>query len=265
MLAGNGEVSSMNSVTDITGVSKFSAAVILGSGLGSIAPSLAGDDFISYEEVPSLVPSTVEGHEGRLFWGNALGSPVLVFSGRSHLYEGRDVRRVVANVDAAAAAGCKTIVLTNAAGGINASFQPGDLCLISDHINLTGKTPIGPGDPAPFLDLTDLYDARLREAARVVDGDLKEGVYAGVTGPAYETPAEIGMLQKLGADMVGMSTVLEAIRARYLGARVLGISIITNRAAGLLDRRLDHAEVTEVGARSGPRLERLVAGVLRGL
>ncbi len=240
---------------------------MLGSGLGTIASSLAGPDSVSYESVNALVPPTVAGHEGRLYWGDALGVPVIVFSGRSHLYEGRDVGQVVANVDVAVGVGCTTIVLTNAAGGINPSLQPGDLCLISDHINLTGRTPIQPDDSgrSPFVDLTDLYDPILRDAARRVDDDLKEGVYAGVTGPSYETPAEIRMLQKLDADMVGMSTVLEAIRARYLGARVVGISVVTNRAAGLIGRRLDHSEVTEVGARSAPRLSRLLSGLLRDL
>ncbi|MDQ3983378.1 MAG: purine-nucleoside phosphorylase, partial [Actinomycetota bacterium] len=182
--------------------------------------------------------------------------------GRVHLYEGHPSAVVTHAVDEVVAAGCRTIVLTNAAGGIDEAFGVGDLVLISDHLNLTGSNPLI-GGPT-FVDLSDLYDAELRALARRVDPRLQEGVYAGVTGPAYETPAEIGMLATLGADLVGMSTVHEAIAARALGARVLGISVVTNRAAGL-GAKLDHTEVQRAGAQAAGKMESVLRSLLAEL
>ena len=197
-----------------------------------------------------------------MYAGEVEGTPALVLAGRVHLYEGHPSATVTHAVDEVVAAGCRTIVLTNAAGGIADAFEVGDPVLISDHLNLTGSNPLV-GGPT-FVDLTDVYDAELRALARTVDPSLREGVYAGVTGPAYETPAEVRMLRTLGADLVGMSTVHEAIAAHALGARVLGVSVVTNRAAGL-GAVLDHAEVQRAGAQAADRMEALLRGVLAEL
>lgn len=197
-----------------------------------------------------------------MYAGEIEGTPALVLAGRVHLYEGHPSSVVTHAVDEVVAAGCRTVVLTNAAGGIAESFAVGEPVLISDHLNLTGSNPLT-GAPT-FVDMTAVYDAELRALASRVDPSLQEGVYAGVTGPAYETPAEIRMLATLGADLVGMSTVHEAIAAHALGARVLGISIVTNRAAGL-GAKLDHAEVQRAGAQAAERMESLLRGVLAGL
>jgi purine-nucleoside phosphorylase len=210
--------------------------------------------------------SSVAGHEGALYSGDVAGVPTLVFAGRVHLYEGHAARDVTYSVRAAIAAGCSTIVLTNAAGGINPDLSVGAPCLISDHINLTGTSPlIGPNDDSVgprFLDQTEVYDAKLRAVAHEVDSDLREGVYASLVGPTYETPAEVRMLRTLGADLVGMSTVLEAIQARHLGASVFGISVVTNQAAGISPVPLSHAEVAAAGRHAAARLEKLLRGVL---
>jgi len=192
---------------------------------------------------------------------------VLVYLGRTHLYEGHTVEAVVHGVRTAAAAGCKVIVLTNASGGINMAYQVGQPVLISDHINLTGRSPLtGPEPPAGFasrfVDLTDLYAARLRALARQTDPDLAAGVYAALHGPHYETPAEIRMLKGMGSDMVGMSTALEAIAARHRGMEVLGISLVTNPAAGLSGAALDHAEVLAAGKQSAARVGALLAEII---
>lgn len=179
-----------------------------------------------------------------------------------HLYEGHPSAAVTHAIDEVVAAGCRTVVLTNAAGGINESFGVGEPVLISDHLNLTGSNPLI-GGPA-FVDMSEVYDRGLRELARRADPGLREGVYAGVVGPAYETPAEIRMLATLGADLVGMSTVHEAVAAHALGARVLGISVVTNRAAGL-GARVDHAEVQRAGEGAAERIEALLRGVLAAL
>ena len=195
---------------------------------------------------------------------------VLVFLGRSHLYEGHPVATVVHGVRTAVAAGCRVVVLTNASGGINAGYQVGQPVLISDHLNLTARSPLaGPpppeGYPSRFTDLTDLYSRRLRGLARAADPSLAEGVYAALPGPHYETPAEIRMLRTLGADLVGMSTALEAIAARHLGAEVLGISLVTNMAAGLAAGELDHADVTAAGKAAAARMGALLASILPGV
>ena len=258
----------MSSIAEVTGRDGFRAAVVLGSGLSSVAEALVDEGPVPYETVDGLLPTGIEGHEGGLHWGVAGGLPTLVFAGRIHLYEGHDATTVVAPMDLAVQAGCEVIVLTNAAGGINPSLTVGAPCLISDHLNLTGANPQrGPHDGRGprFLDLAGIYDPALRSLAREIDPSLQEGVYAAVAGPTYETPAEIRMLASLGADLVGMSTALEAIQARYLGARVLGISIVTNAAAGLTRAPLEHEEVARAGRAASERLEELLRGVLTRL
>jgi purine-nucleoside phosphorylase len=195
---------------------------------------------------------------------------VLVYLGRTHLYEGHPVDQVVHGVRTAAAAGCKVIVLTNASGGINQDFGVGQPVLLSDHLNLTGRSPMaGPEPPfgysSRFVDLTAVYSPRLRALARQADPSLPEGVYAMLPGPHYETPAEIRMLRTAGADMVGMSTALEAIAARHLGLEVLGISLVTNPAAGLSSGELDHAEVIAAGQASAARVGALLSQLLPGV
>jgi purine-nucleoside phosphorylase len=235
---------------------------VLGSGLAPVARSLTRAEPVAYSELEGWPRTRVPGHEGAAYAGEVEGTPVLFLAGRVHLYEGHPSSVVTHAVDEVVAAGCRTIVLTNAAGGINDAFAVGEPVLISDHLNLTGSNPLI-GGPT-FVDLSDVYDPELRALARQVDPTLQDGVYAGVTGPAYETPAEIRMLATLGADLVGMSTVHEAIAARALGARVLGISVVTNRAAGL-GAKLDHAEVQRAGAQAAERMESLLKGVLTHL
>jgi purine-nucleoside phosphorylase len=252
----------------VTGRREHRVAIVLGSGLSELARSLLGDGAVPYTEVPGMPVSTVAGHQGALYSGSVEGVATVAFAGRVHLYEGRSAREVVRPVELAVEAGCETVVLTNAAGGIRSDLRAGECCLLSDHLNLTGANPLfGPPDGRGprFLDLSDTYDPGLRERARAIDPELKEGVYAGLTGPTYETPAEVRMLATLGADLVGMSTVLEAITARYLGARVLGISVITNPAAGLTEEPLSHDDVADAGRRAVARLEELLRGVLRGM
>lgn len=235
---------------------------MLGSGLAPVARSLTGAEPIPYSSIEGWPRTRVPGHEGALYAGEIDGTAAIVLAGRVHLYEGHPSSVVTHAVDEVVAAGCRTVVLTNAAGGIDPSFAVGEPVLISDHLNLTGSNPLI-GGPA-FVDMTAVYDPELRALARRVDPGLKEGVYAGVLGPAYETPAEIRMLATMGADLVGMSTVHEAVAAHALGARVLGISVVTNRAAGL-GAPLDHAEVQRAGARAAERMEALLRGVVAGL
>ena len=252
-----------------TGRNDFKAAVVLGSGLSALATSLVGGAGIPYAELEGMPQSTVEGHEGSLFFGEVGSNPVLVFAGRVHLYEGRNTREVTYPVRAAIGAGCDTIILTNAAGGIREGLEVGVPCLIADHLNLTGESPLlGPNDDEigpRFLDLTDVYDPQLRKLARSIDAELQEGVYAGLPGPTYETPAEVKMLRTLGADLVGMSTVTEAIAARYLKARVLGISVVTNLAAGISPTPLSHDEVAMAGVLATERLGHLLHKLLAEL
>lgn len=235
---------------------------MLGSGLAPVARALTGAEPIPYSSISGWPRTRVPGHEGALYAGEVEGTPALVLAGRVHLYEGHPSSAVTHAVDEVVASGCRTIVLTNAAGGIDASFGVGDLVLITDHLNLTGSNPLL--GAATFVDLSEVYDPELRDLARRVDPTLKEGVYAGVVGPAYETPAEIRMLATMGAGIVGMSTVHEAIAAHALGARVLGISVVTNRAAGR-GARLDHAEVHRAGERAADRMETLLRGLLAEL
>ncbi|MBA2529819.1 MAG: purine-nucleoside phosphorylase [Euzebyales bacterium] len=236
----------------------------LGSGLGALAEEVADPLVLDFAAL-GLPGPTVPGHAGRLVAGDLRGVPVLVQQGRVHLYEGVPARDVAACVREAAAAGVESFVVTNAAGGLSPDLQPGDLLAISDHLNLTGTNPLlGVGGVPQFVDLSGAYDPHLRllahDAAAAVGEPLTEGVYAGLTGPAYETPAEVTMLRTLGADVVGMSTVSEVIQARALGLRVVGFSLVTNvhRPGG---PPTDHGEVLAAAAAGGPRL----AAVLRAL
>jgi purine-nucleoside phosphorylase len=252
----------------LSGQASHDVAVVLGSGFAPAADALTDDAVrIPLTELGGFAPPSVAGHvpEARSLLAGRLR--VLLFLGRSHLYEGLGIGTVVHGVRTAAAAGCRAIVLTNAAGGINETYHVGQPVLISDHLNLTGRSPLaGPEPPAPcpsrFTDLSEVYSARLRDLARRADPSLAQGVYAGLPGPHYETPAEIRMLRAAGADMVGMSTVLEAIAARHLGLEILGISLVTNPAAGLTQASLDHAEVITAGREAAARISALLASVL---
>jgi purine-nucleoside phosphorylase len=245
--------------------------LILGSGLGVLADEITDAAHIPYQEIPHFPVSTVEGHAGELIIGELEGKSVLVMAGRFHLYEGHAVEKVSFPIRVMKELGIETLVVTNAAGGINESYEPGDLMLIKDHINMMFRNPlIGPNDPelgVRFPDMSNAYDGELRELAHGVAGEqgvqLKEGVYAAVLGPSYETPAEIRMLRVLGGDAVGMSTVPEVIVARHAGIRVLGISCITNMAAGILPQPLSHDEVMETANRVKEMFIRLVKGLVR--
>jgi purine-nucleoside phosphorylase len=252
-----------------TGRPTHRLAVVLGSGLGDYASTLPEAVSLPYSEIPGWPVPTVEGHGGTLYSAN-VGGPILVLSGRAHLYEGRSLDEVVYGVRAAITAGARIIVLTNAAGGIATGLRPGDLVLITDHLNLTGRNPLtGPNDDRlgpRFPDLTALYTPALRAcahaAAAEVEVDLAEGVYAWLPGPSYETPAEIRMVATLGGDLVGMSTVPEAIAAGHMGADVLGISLVTNLAAGLSTSPLTHEEVQETASSARERFTRLLDRLL---
>ena len=225
-------------------------AVVLGSGLGAFADDLDDRQEIHYPQIPGWPKSTAIGHAGKLVFGNVGSTPVVVMSGRAHLYEGHSMDKVVYGVRALGRLGVKAFIFTNAAGGINLSYRQGMLVLVSDHINLQGANPLsGPNDDSlgpRFPDMTDAYDAEFRRRAMAIAG-LPEGVYAGLLGPSYETPAEIRYLRAIGADLVGMSTVPEVIAARHMGIRCMAISCVTNMAAGVAGKKLDHAEVLEVG------------------
>jgi purine-nucleoside phosphorylase len=233
-------------------------AVVLGSGWIEAVEGFPREAEAPLAELPGFAAPTVAGHGATARSLRAGGVRVLAFTGRSHYYESRDVDVVAHAVRTAAAAGCRTVVLTSASGGIREELAPGDLVLLSDHINLTGASPLSGGS---FVDLSDLYSARLRALCRELDPTLKEGVYAGYWGPNFETPAEIRAYRTMGADIVGMSTVLEAIAAHAAGMEVLGISLVTNRAAGL-GGRLDHAEVLETAATSSGRMRALFERLL---
>jgi purine-nucleoside phosphorylase len=243
-------------------------AVVLGSGWRSAADALGEAEVeCPMIELPGFPAPTVSGHQGTVRSLRVGGHHVLVLLGRSHLYEGRSPAEVVHGVRTAVIAGAGVVVLTNAAGGLDPAFRPGQVVLIRDHINLTGASPLSGGEPpagyrSRFVDLTDLYAAHLRGVASALDGGLAEGVYAALRGPHYETPAEIVMLRSVGADLVGMSTALEAIAVRHLGASVLGLSLVTNLAAGVSPEPLDHAEVLAAGAAAAPRLGQLLASLL---
>jgi purine-nucleoside phosphorylase len=226
-------------------------AVVLGSGLGAFANELENRVEIPYGEIPGWPPSTAVAHAGKLIAGTLAGQPLAVMAGRNHLYEGYTPAQVTFGVRVLARLGVRSLVLTNAAGGINLGYNKGALVIIRDHINLQGSNPlVGPNDDAigpRFPDMTEAYDAGYRRIAREIDPDMPEGVYAAMLGPSYETPAEINFLRVIGADLVGMSTVPEAIVAHHMGVKVLAISCVTNMAAGVLPEKLSHEEVLEVG------------------
>ncbi len=249
-------------LSERTGVPTFDVALVLGSGWGGAA-DLIGETVaeVPAKEVPGFSAPAVAGHGGMLRAVRLRDGErhALVLGARTHLYEGRGVRAVVHGVRTAAAAGARTLVLTNGCGGLDPSWGPGTPVLISDHINLTATSPL---EGATFVDLTDLYSARLRAIAHEVDPALPEGVYAQFPGPHYETPAEVAMAGRMGAHLVGMSTALEAIAARHAGMEVLGISLVTNLAAGVGSEALAHEEVLEAGRAAGPRISRLLAEIV---
>ena len=250
-----------------------SIGIVLGSGLGGFADSLTGATEFPYEQIPHFPRSSVTGHKGRLLAGTFESVPLFVMSGRVHAYEGYSPQDVVFPARVLATLGVKTLMLTNAAGAVNTAFKPGELMVITDHINLTGLNPlVGPELPEigpRFIDLSAAYDAKLAEtcdqAARRIGLNLRKGVYAGFLGPSFETPAEIKMVRTLGADAVGMSTVLETIAAHHMGVRVLGISCITNMAAGILPQKINHVEVMEIGRQVQSVFIELLASLLPGL
>ena len=249
-----------------TGVPGHDIALVLGSGWGGAA-ELIGDVVaeIPTAEIPGFLKPAVKGHLAttrsiRFERPDGAVRHALVLGSRTHLYEGLGPRRVVHGVRTAAASGCETVILTNGCGSVHIGWRPGQPVLIKDHLNLTGQTPL---EGAKFADMTDVYTPRLRDVARSVDPDLPEGVYAQFHGPQYETPAEVKMASLMGADLVGMSTALEAIAARHCRMDVLGISLATNLAAGISPHPLSHEEVLEAGREAGPRISDLLARVIK--
>ncbi len=243
-----------------TGVERHDVALVLGSGwLPAVEALGEATAELSSTDLPGFAPPAVEGHAGKVRSVRAGDRHLLVFLGRTHLYEGLGVRPVVHGVRTAAAAGCRVVVLTNGCGGLRETWQPGTPVLISDHLNLTATSPI---EGASFVDLTDLYSTRLRALCREVEPGLDEGVYAQFPGPHYETPAEVRMVRALGGELVGMSTVLEAIAARESGMEVLGISLVTNLAAGITGEPLNHEEVLEAGREAATRMGELLGKVV---
>ncbi|HSL34716.1 MAG TPA: purine-nucleoside phosphorylase [Candidatus Limnocylindrales bacterium] len=247
--------------------------IVLGSGLGGLADDLEDAVAIPFADLPGWPAATAPGHVGRLLLGRLADRPVVMLQGRFHMYEGNDPSLVVQPVLLFERLGARAVVLTNAAGGIDPAFGPGTLMVIRDHINLTGRTPLlGPNADElgeRFQDLTEAWSPRLREAlhaaGRAEGVDLVEGVYVGLLGPQYETPSEVRMLRTLGADAVGMSTVLECIAARWIGLEVCGVSLVTNAGAGYTGEPLTHEEVLAAGAEAGPRLARVIRRFVRDL
>lgn len=251
---------------------KPSVGLVLGSGLGGLAETIGDAVRIPYRDIPGFHPPTVEGHKGELVIGGFGGRTVLAQSGRFHMYEGYTAQENVLPIRVMHALGIRTMVVTNAAGGVRRTFRAGTIMLLSDHLNLTGRNPlIGhlvEGDER-FPDMTAAYDPGLRDLARdtahALGIPLEEGVYAGLLGPTYETPAEVRMLERLGADAVGMSTVAEVIAARARGMRCLGFSLVTNPGAGISPTPLNHKEVMEIAGKAGAELARLIEGVVKGM
>jgi purine-nucleoside phosphorylase len=243
-----------------TGVAHHDIALVLGSGWLPAADALGeATAEIATTDLPGFSAAAVAGHAGRIRSVRSGDRRLLVFLSRTHYYEGKGVEAVVHPVRTAAAAGCRAVVLTNGCGGLDRTWAPGTPVLIRDHINLTARSPI---DGAHFVDLTDLYSSRLRSMCRGVDPSLEEGVYVQFPGPHYETPAEIEMVRRIGGDLVGMSTALEAIAAREAGLEVLGISLVTNLAAGISGEPLDHAEVLEAGRAAATRMGDLLTRIV---
>ena len=249
-------------IAELTGIERHDIALVLGSGWAG-ALDLLGETVaeVPQTEVPGFSPPAVEGQVGviRSIRIGTTDRRALFVGSRTHLYEGKGVRQVVHGVRTAAAAGCRAVLLTNGCGGLREEWGPGTPVLISDHINLTATSPL---EGATFVDLTDLYAVRLREIARQVDPSLAEGVYVQFPGPQYETPAEVRMARAFGGDLVGMSTTLEAIAACEAGMEVLGISLVTNLAAGISPEPLGHTEVMEAGRVAAPRIGRLLADIV---
>jgi len=247
--------------------------IVLGSGLGGLADDLEDAVAIPFAELPGWPAATAPGHVGRLLLGRLGGRAVVMLQGRFHLYEGNDPGLVVQPMLLFRALGARVVVLTNAAGGLDPSFGPGTLMIMRDHINLTGRNPlIGPNadELGPrFPDMTEAWSPRLRaglHAAAATEGvEMREGIYVGLTGPTYETPAEVRMLAALGGDAVGMSTVLECIAARWVGLEVCGVSLVTNAGAGYSGAPLTHEEVLEAGASAGPRLANVIRRFIEDL
>lgn len=258
-------------LADITGVERHDVALVLGSGWAPAADQL-GETVVALQlpDLPGFPDAAVAGHSSEIRSIQVGDRRMLAFLGRVHAYEGHPVATVVHGVRTAVIAGCQVVVLTNAAGGLRDGMYVGQPVLISDHLNLTGRSPMtGAAPPAPygprFVDLTDLYSARLRRLAHSVEPALTHGVYAALPGPHYETPSEIRMLRGLGADLVGMSTAMEAIAARHLGAEILGVSLVTNLAAGITGEKLAHEEVLAAGAVAAQQMGTLLAEVVRRL
>jgi purine-nucleoside phosphorylase len=247
--------------------------LVLGSGLGGLADGLELEASIPFGELPGWPDATAPGHAGRLLFGRMSGVPVVVQQGRFHIYEGHSAGFAVQPVLLMSKLGAAAVVLTNAAGGVNPEFGAGTLMAITDHLNLTGRSPLaGPNAPEiglRFPDMTDVWDAELRSrlhAAADAEGvALADGVYACLMGPSYETPAEVRMLARLGADAVGMSTALEAVAARWAGLKVCGVSLVTNPGAGLSNGHLSHADVLAAAESAGPRLARVLTRFVEGL
>lgn len=245
-------------------------AIILGSGLGNFADHISDQVVINYSEIPGFPISTVKGHDGKLIFGFVNGKNVVAMKGRIHFYEGLGIDKVVYPIQVLCELKIKSLIVTNACGGVNTSFRPGDLMIIGDHINFTGQNPlIGPNDEKKgprFLDMTYTYDPDLKKLAHKVaeqlEIKLQEGVYMWFTGPVYETPAEIKLARAVGADAVGMSTVPEVIVAHHRNVKILGISCITNMAAGILDQPLNHEEVMEVSSQIESTFQTLVSKII---
>jgi purine-nucleoside phosphorylase len=251
-------------LAELTGIARHDVALVLGSGWLPAVDALGeATAEVDVTDLPGFSAAAVVGHSGKIRSIRAAGPDgdrqLLVFLSRTHYYEGHGVEKVVHGVRTAAAAGCRAIVLTNGCGGLKDTWRPGQPVLISDHINLTGRSPVV---GANFIDLTDLYSSRLRGLCREVDPSLDEGVYVQFPGPHYETPAEINMVRAIGGHLVGMSTTLEAIAAREAGMEVLGISLVTNLAAGITGEPLDHAEVIEAGRAAASRMGDLLSRVV---
>jgi purine-nucleoside phosphorylase len=259
-------------VRDALRVDRPVVGLVLGSGLGGLANRIEEQRYVPYADLPGFAMPTIPGHLGRLMAGTLEGREVLALAGRFHMYEGHSAAQAAFPIRVLHALGASTLLLSNAAGGIRRSFKPGDLMIIRDHVNLMWRNPLTgpvvPGDER-FPDMSDPWDPELRQllaaSARAAGVDVTEGVYFGFAGPSYETPAEVRMLEKLGADAVGMSTVHEVIVARAIGMRVAGMSCITNLAAGLTDQVISHEDVLEVTKAAGERFENVALEFIRRL